>query len=105
MVILHQYTYIDHGKTIHSSGKLESFNCDVNDKCMKVLGGTQRVTTQEGFTIPIDIISGLPYVNARTYTDKEWKLLLHVILNSDIIWDSTILDDIILEDGKWFDSV
>ena len=39
IVILHQYTYIYHGKTIHSSGQLESFNCDVNDKSMKVTGG------------------------------------------------------------------
>ena len=38
IVILHQYAYIGNGKTIHSSGQLESFNFDVNDKYMKVNG-------------------------------------------------------------------
>ena len=36
IVILHQYDYISHGKIIHSSGQLESFNCDVNEKSIKV---------------------------------------------------------------------
>ena len=85
VIILHQCAYIGHGKTIHSSGQLESFNCDVNDKSMKVKGGLQRITTQEGFAIPIDIISGLSYVNLRPYTDKEWKTLENVILTSDVI--------------------
>ena len=72
IVILHQYAYIGHGKIIHSSGQLKSFNYDVNDKSMKVNSGLQRITTQEDFTIPIDIVSGLSYVNLRPYTDKEW---------------------------------
>ena len=71
IIILHQYAYIGRGKTIHSSGQLESFNCDVNNKYMKLNGRLQRITTQKGFVIPLDIISGLPYVNLRPYTDKE----------------------------------
>ena len=74
-------------------------------KSMKVKGGLQRITTQEGFAIPIDIISGLPYISLRPYTDKEWKTLPHVILTSDIIWDPTILDNIISEDENWLDAV
>ena len=59
IIILHQYAYIGHGKNIHSSGQLESFNCDFNDKSMKVNGDLQRITTREGFSIPLDIISRL----------------------------------------------
>ena len=71
IIIIHQHAYIGHEKTIHSSGQLESFNCDVNDKYMKVNVGLQPITTQEGVSIPLGIISGLPYVNLRPYTDKE----------------------------------
>ena len=97
IIIFHQYAYIGHGKTIHSSGQLESFNCDINDKCIKVNGGLHCITTQAGFAITLDIISGLPYVNLRPYTDKEWRTLPHVILTSDFTWDPTILNNIISE--------
>ena len=70
ILIFHQYAYIGHGKTIHSSRKLGSFNCDINDKPMKVNGVLKRIITQEGFAIPLYIVSGLPYVNLRPYTDK-----------------------------------
>ena len=62
---------------------------------MKLPGGLQRGTTQEGFTIHLDTISGLPYVNLRYYTNKEWKYLPNVILASDFTRDPTILDYII----------
>ena len=71
IVILHQYVYIGHGKAINSSRQLEIFNCDVNEKSIKINGRLQCITTQEGFAIPLDIISGLPYINLRSYTDKE----------------------------------
>ena len=64
---------------------------------MKVPGGLQCITTQEGFTIHLNIISRLPYTNLRHYTDKELKYLPHVIFTSDITWDPTILDNIISE--------
>ena len=105
IVILRQYVYIGHGKVIHSSEQLESFNCDINDKSMKVNGWLQHITTQEIFAIPLDIISGLPYVNLRPYTDKEWNILTHIIIISNITWDLTILDNIISEDERWFDAV
>ena len=95
VIILHLYAYISYGKITHSSGKLKSFNCDVNDKSMKVPCGLQCITTQEDVTIHLDIIYGLPYVDIRHYTDKEWKSLPHVIITLDIIWDHTILNNII----------
>ena len=41
IIIMNQYAYVMGGKTIHSSGKMEAFNNDVNDKSIKVLRGTQ----------------------------------------------------------------
>jgi hypothetical protein len=45
IAILHQYAYIGHGRTIHSSGQLEWYQNDINDRSIKVQGGLQRITT------------------------------------------------------------
>ena len=51
---------------------------------MQLNGGLQRITTQEGVTIPLDTISGFPYVNLRPYTDNKWKSFPRIILTLDI---------------------
>ena len=71
------------------------FGNDVNDKSMKVPGGLQRITTEEGFCIPLNIKAGLPYMSMRPYTDDEWDDLPHLVLTSDIDWDPSILDNTI----------
>jgi hypothetical protein len=43
----------------------------------------QRITTNEGYIFPLDIIGGLPYLKMRPYTDAKFDLLPHVILSSD----------------------
>jgi hypothetical protein len=63
IAIMHQYAYTGKGKTIHSSGQLEWFRQDVSDRSMKVKGGLQRIKTVEGYCIPINIKSGLPYIS------------------------------------------
>ena len=93
--IMHQYTYLGEGKTIHSSGQLEMFPNDVNGKSLKVSGGLQRIKTQDGYVHPLDIKNGLPYIPMRPYTDEEWDTLPHVEWTSDIDWDPTILDQTI----------
>ena len=40
IIIMNQYAYITGGKTIHSSGQREAFKNDVNDKSIKISGGT-----------------------------------------------------------------
>jgi hypothetical protein len=57
-------------KLIHSSGQLEWYKQEVDDKSIKV-GGNQRIKTLDGYVIPLDVKSGLPYVKMRPYTDKE----------------------------------
>jgi hypothetical protein len=61
--ILHQYAYTGKGKTIHSSGQLEWYKQEVDDKSIKV-GGKQHIKTLDGYVIPLDVKSGL-YLMSR----------------------------------------
>ena len=59
----------------------------MEDNCVKVgdrpfaLGGTQSITTPEGFVIPLNVINGLCYMK-RPFTDQEWRDLVHVEMTS-----------------------
>jgi len=63
IAIMHQYAYTGQGKTIHSSGQLEWYKNNVNDKSIKVAGGLQCILNFDGYVIPISIRDGLPYVH------------------------------------------
>ena len=104
IAVLHQYAYHGRGKTIHSSGQLEWYKNDVNDRSIKV-GGLQRLQTIDGYTIPINICDGLAYANLRPYTDTEWNTLPHIILTGDVDWDPCVLDHQMDDDVNWFDAV
>ena len=84
IIIMHKYDRIGHVESIHSSGKLERFNYDVNVKYMKVPGGLQCIVTQGGLLIPINIISRLLYMPLQSYTYNEKNALLYIGLASDI---------------------
>lgn len=103
IAIMHNYAYTGRGRTIHSSAQLECFKNDVNDRSNKVDGGLQRITTLEGYIIPIHIRHGLPYVTLRPHTDDEWSNLPHIHLTSEQDWDPTIIDG--EPDEDWFDTV
>jgi hypothetical protein len=105
IAILNQYAYIGKGKTIHSSGQLEWFGQDVNERSIKVANGSQRILTLDGYAIPINIRNGLPYITMRPYTDKEWNDLPHVLLTADTEWDPTVLDHDLDENDQWFDAL
>ena len=92
ILIFHQYAYNPLGKTIHSSLQLEHFKNIVNDKSMKVPGGTQSILTNDGHIFPLDILHGLPYMSIRPFKDAEWEVLPHVIMTSDEEWDPSVLD-------------
>jgi hypothetical protein len=100
VAIMHQYAYTGKGETIHSCGQLEWCKNDVDDRFIKVPGGLQRIQTNAGYVIPINIQNGLPYVKMRPYTDEEWDTLPHVILTSDVNWDPAVLDDTLDDDAK-----
>ena len=105
IIIMNQYAHIGHGKTIHSSGQLEMFGNDVNDKSIRVKGGKQCIQTQDGYCIPLNIIAGLPYMSLRPYTDDEWEDLPHIVLTNDSDWDPSVLDNTIDNDETWFDAI
>ena len=90
-IIIHQYAYHGRGKKIHSSGQIEWYENDVNDKSIKV-GSKQRILTNYGYIFPLSIKDGLPYLKLRPYTDDTWEDLPYIILTSDINWDHSILD-------------
>ena len=105
IAILHQYAYMGTGKSIHSSGQLEWYKNDVNDRSMKVKGGLQRIETNDGYVHPLNIKNGLPYVSMRPYTDDEWETLPHVVWTSDVEWDPKVLDHEIEDDDQWYDAI
>ena len=104
IAIMHQYAYTGKGKSIHSCAQLEAHKQTVHDKSIKV-GGKQRIETLDGYIIPLNIRSGLPYMSIRPYTDSEWENLPHVILTADTDWDPTVIDWE-LEDGEeWLNAM
>jgi hypothetical protein len=76
----------------------------VDDKSIKV-GGKQHIKTLDGYVIPLDIKSGLPYVKMRPYTDEEWDSLPHVVLTGDGNWNPSVLDHNLTDNEQWYDAV
>ena len=58
--IFNEYAYLGKGSSIHSSGHLEWFKTNVDEKSVKV-GGTQLITTLDGYSVPLLIKDGLAY--------------------------------------------
>jgi hypothetical protein len=54
IIVMHQYTYTGKGKTIHSSGQLEWYKQEVDDKSIKV-GGKQHIKTLDGYVITLNV--------------------------------------------------
>ena len=102
IAIMHHYTYMGAGKTIHSSGQLEWYK---NDKSLCVTGGLQHITTNDGYIHPLSIKYGLPYVSIRPFTDAEWDTLPHVVWTSDTDWDPAVLDCSIEDEETWYDAI
>jgi hypothetical protein len=68
-------------------------------------GASQYIHTVDGYVIPIDIISGLPYIQMELHTwRRNGKLLPHIIL-TEAEWDPTSLDNIILDKENWYDII
>jgi hypothetical protein len=102
--IFHQYARMPMGRIIHSSNQLEHHKLDVDERPMKV-GGSQCITTPNGYAFPVDVIDGLAYLKCCTYTDEEFQSLPHVIMTSNVVWEPSILDCTISSDDKWHNSV
>ena len=89
---MHQYAIYGKGKSIHSSPQLEHYGIKVDDRSLKV-GGGQRITTLEGYVIPLQFRNGLAYFETKKPTDNDIEEYPYVILTSDTDWDPSILDN------------
>ncbi|CAJ1943980.1 unnamed protein product [Cylindrotheca closterium] len=85
---------------------MEHFKIVMDDKSTKV-GGQQRLTTPDGFVLPLDISNGLPYLRMRPPTDRELSNpnIPHVVLTYDTDWNSCVLDHLVNDMEKWANSV
>ena len=61
--IFNEYAHLGKGSSIHSSGQLEWFKTHVDEKSIKV-GGTQPITTLDGYSVPLLIKDGLAYATS-----------------------------------------
>jgi hypothetical protein len=104
IAIMHQYAYTGKGGTIHSSGQLEWCGNNVNDHSIKIDGGRQRLTTPDGYVIPIDVRHGLPYITMHPFTDEEFKELSDILWTSEDDWDPASLDSVISNDPNWYEA-
>ena len=90
--VFHEYAHLGKGKSIHASGQMEWFNCQVDDRS-KIVGGAQRIETSEGYVIPLSIETGLVYMHPiRIPTDQDLQIYPHVFFTSPDIWDPSVLD-------------
>ena len=90
--IFKEYAYLGKGSSIHSSGQLEWFKTNVDEKSVKV-GGTQLITTLDGYSVPLLIKDGLAYATSLGRpTDQDMDTYPHVFFTSPDEWDPSVLD-------------
>ena len=90
--IFNEYAYLGKGSSIHSSGQLEWLKTNVDEKSVKV-GGTQLITTLDGYSVPLLIKDGLAYATSLGRpTDQDMDTYPHVFFTSPDEWDPSVLD-------------
>ena len=99
ILIFHQYGITQKGHSIHSAVQMESHGVQVHDKALSK-GGCQCLV-QDGYTIPLDIRDGLPFIKMRKYTDREYEELPHIEMTSDLRWDPSNMDSILSKSKGW----
>ena len=90
--IFNEYAYLGKGSSIHSSGQLEWFKTNVDEKSVKA-GGTQLITPLDGYSVPLLIKDGLAYATSLGRpTDQDMDTYPHVFFTSPDEWDPSFLD-------------
>ena len=90
--LFNEYVYLGKGASIHSSGQLEWFKTNVDEKSVKA-GGTQLITTLDGYSVPLLIKDGLAYATSLgKTTDHDMDTYSHVFFTSPDEWDPSVLD-------------
>ena len=91
--IFHQYAYLGKGKSVHSCCQLRAFGLDVNDVPRGQKGGTQLITTPEGYKIPLSVRNGLCYLDQSKPSPDDLDTYPHVFFTSDTTWDPSVYDN------------
>ena len=90
--IFNEYAYLGKGSSIHSSGQLECFKINVDEKSVKV-GGTQLITSLDGYSVPLLIKDGLAYATSLGKpTDQDMDTYPHAFFTFPDEWDPSVLD-------------
>ena len=85
--IFNEYAYLWKGSSIHSSGQLEWLQTNVDETSVKV-GGTQLITTLDGYSVPLLIKDGLAYATSLgRSTDQDMDTYSHDFITSPDEWD------------------
>ena len=91
-LIMNEYDYYGKGHTIHTSGQIEWNKNQVDDRSVKV-GGSQCITTLDGYSFPLKCTGGLMYLSIMGKpTDEELHKYPSVHLTSIHEWDPSVLD-------------
>ena len=84
--IFNEYAYLGKGSSIHSSGQLEWFKTNVDEKSVKV-GGTQLITTLDGYSVPLLIKDGMTHIHMffspllMKGTPQSLTMTLHTLMD------------------------
>ena len=90
--IFNEYAHLGKGSSIHSSGQLEWFKTHVDEKSIEV-GGTQLITTLDGYSVALLIKDGLAYATSLGRpTEQDMDTYPHVFFTSPDEWDPSVLD-------------
>ncbi len=100
ILVMYSMAHMPDGKTILSSGQMEHFGINVNDKSAIVTGEQPSLKTPGGIKIPMSVVNGLAYLRLRPFTDKEFRELPHIEVTMDCDWDPKVLDSLVSE--EWY---
>ena len=105
-LIMNEYAYYGKGHMIYSSGQIEWHKNTVDDKSVKV-GGSQCITTLDGYSFPLKYTGGLMYLSILGKpTDEELVKYPSVHLTSIHEWDPlSLTSDTLMEMGSQFGHV
>jgi Reverse transcriptase (RNA-dependent DNA polymerase) len=104
IAIMHQFALLGKGSTIHAPCQIEYFKNQVDDKSVHI-GGSQCITTVDGYAIPLIIKDGLARLKIRPYTDQEFESLPHVFLTGESTWDPSVMDSDFSDNEQWYDAL
>ena len=99
-----QYAYYGRMRTIHSVCQISYGGHQVNDQSLKI-GGKQRILTDCGLMMPLDIVNGMAYLKMTPPSKQELEDLPRVVMTNSNTWDPKVVDSIISDREDWYSIV